>query len=268
MSATVSAGVHDAAARNTEAKATASEVRVSTPAPPKVSERFEKLYSLNLDGSVKAMNISGDIKLTTWESPQVRLIAIKTASDEERMKDLSLEIDSDASTFSVRAKYRNYDKDEDGNWGDRGHLSVSYELTVPSTAVLKGITSVSGDVSIDGARNRTSASSVSGDVTGRNLGGAAKLSSVSGGVEADFSTVESGSDIRLSTVSGEVNLRLPSYVGARFSASTVSGEISNDFGVEVEKGKYVGNSMNGVVGDGSIEVKLSSVSGKVRVTKE
>ncbi len=232
----------------------------------KETERFEQIYSLNLNGRVKASNISGNIKVTTWDSPQVRLVAIKTASDSERMKDLTLQIDSTADAFSVKAKYRQNDGD-DGYWDKRGHLSVEYELTVPRTAMLDKISSVSGNVSIDGSENETKASSVSGNVTGKNLSGTAKLSSVSGEVEADFSNVGAGSDIRLSTVSGSVDLKLPSYAGARISASTVSGNISNDFGIEVDKGKYVGNSMNGTIGDGSVDVKLSSVSGRVRVSR-
>jgi hypothetical protein len=232
----------------------------------KETERFEQIYSLNLNGSVRAANISGNIKVTTWDSPQVRLVAVKTASDAERMKDLTLQIESTADAFSVKAKYRQQDGD-DGYWDKRGHLSVEYELTVPRTAVIEKIASVSGNVAIDGSENETRASSVSGNVTGRNLGGKAKLSSVSGEVEADFSNVGAGSDIRLTTVSGSVDLKLPSYTGAKISASTVSGNISNDFGIEVDKGKYVGNSMNGTIGDGSVEVKLSSVSGRVRVSK-
>lgn len=232
----------------------------------KETERFEQIYSLNLNGSVRAANISGNIKVTTWDSPQVRLVAVKTASDAERMKDLTLQIDSTPDAFSVKAKYRQQDGD-DGYWDKRGHLSVEYELTVPRTAVLEKISSVSGNVAIDGSENETRASSVSGNVSGRNLNGKAKLSSVSGEVNADFANVGAGSDIRLTTVSGSVDLKLPSYAGAKISASTVSGNISNDFGIEVDKGKYVGNSMNGTIGDGSVQVKLSSVSGRVRVSR-
>jgi DUF4097 and DUF4098 domain-containing protein YvlB len=267
MSSAVSANIPETGTPSIVKKSESTyTIEVKTSNTAKVSERFEQIYPLGLNGTVEAKNISGDIKLTTWDSPQVRLIAIKTASNDQRMKDLSLDIDSDANSFSVKAKYRRQDKDED--WSDRGgHLSVAYELTVPRTAVLESIASVSGNVSIDGASNDSKASSVSGDVIGRNLGGTARLSSVSGEVEADFSTVAAGGNIKLSSVSGRVNLNLPSYVGATFSASTVSGKIENDFGVEVKEGKYIGSSMKGSVGDGSIRVKLSSVSGTVRVSK-
>lgn len=236
------------------------------------TERFEQIYSLNLDGTVKASNISGDIKVTTWDSPQVRLIAVKSAEDPERLKDMELKIESTPGSFSVKVKYRNHrkgdDDDDDGYWHNTGRMGVAYELTVPRTAVLAGISSVSGDVSVDGAGNDSKLSSVSGNVTGSNLGGTTKLSSVSGNVEADFSNVEAGSSIRLNSVSGEVLLRLPSYAGATVKASTVSGNISNDFGLEVDKGKYVGASMKGTFGDGSVDVKMSTVSGRINVGKQ
>lgn len=237
--------------------------------PVDQTERFEQIYSLNLDGTVKASNISGDIKVSTWDSPQVRLVATKTAEDPERLKDMELKIESTPGAFSVKVKYRNHNKDDDdGYWHNTGRMSVAYELTVPRTAVLEKISSVSGNVSVDGAGNESTISSVSGDVMGSNLGGTAKLSSVSGTVEADFSNVEAGSQIRLSSVSGSVLLKLPSYAGAAVRASTVSGKIINDFGLEVDEGKYVGSSMKGTFGDGSVDVKMSTVSGRIKVGKQ
>ncbi|MDH3492647.1 MAG: DUF4097 domain-containing protein [Acidobacteriota bacterium] len=236
--------------------------------PVDETERFEQVYSLNLDGTVKASNISGDIKVSTWDSPQVRLVATKMAEDRERLKDMELKIESTPGAFSVKVKYRNHDKDDnDGYWRNSGRMSVEYELTVPRTAVLEKISSVSGNISVDGAGNESNVSSVSGDVRASNLGGTAKLSSVSGTVEADFSNVEAGSRIRLSSVSGSVVLMLPSYAGASVRASTVSGKITNDFGLEVDEGKYVGSSMKGTFGDGSVDVKMSTVSGRIKVGK-
>ncbi len=245
----------------------AGESVYKTTSPKSETERFEQIYSLNLNGKVKASNISGDIKVNTWESPQVRLVAIKTADNAERLKEIELKIESTADSFSVKVKYPNHEKNGDGNWKEYGRMEVEYELTVPRTAVLEKISSVSGDISINGSENQTNASTVSGDVNGSGLGGTAKLSSVSGTVEADFGSVAAGSDIRLNSVSGAVNLKLPSYAGAVVKASTVSGKISNDFGLAVDEGKYVGSSMNGTFGDGSVSVKLSTVSGRITVGK-
>ncbi|MEZ5308530.1 MAG: DUF4097 family beta strand repeat-containing protein [Pyrinomonadaceae bacterium] len=228
-----------------------------------VTERFEQTYQLNSNGSVKIANVIGDIRVTTWDNPQVRLIAVKSASSEERLKDLTLKIDSTADMFSVKSKYKEYDDDE--NWKSRGNLSVSYEITVPRTANMKSIASVTGDVFIDGTSNGTNASSVSGNVEARNLGGETKVSSVSGNVTVDINNIESGSTVRVNSVSGNVNLKIPSYVGANVSATTVSGDISNDFGLEVDRGKFVGSSMNGTFGDGSITIKLSTVSGRIEL---
>ena len=231
------------------------------------TERFEQVYQLNPDGEVSASNISGNIKVTTWESPQVRLVAIKSAENPERLKDMELKIDSSPTRFSVKVKYRS-EKSDDGYWDDRGRMSVEYELTVPRSAVLDKITSVSGNVDVDGAGNSTRASSVSGNVSGKNLGGTAKLSSVSGTVTADFSNVEPGSNIKMNSVSGNVVLNLPSYAGATVRASTVTGKISNDFGLKVNEGKYVGANLKGTFGDGSVDVKLSTVSGQIKIGRD
>ncbi|NNE68450.1 MAG: DUF4097 family beta strand repeat protein [Pyrinomonadaceae bacterium] len=232
------------------------------------TERFEQVYNLNPDGSVKAANISGNIRVSTWESPQVRLVAVKTAENAEILKDMELKIESTQESFYVKVKYRDRDRDNDEYRNYKNYGSVEFELTVPRTAKLTGISSVSGDITIDGTDNYTKASSVSGDVKGMNLGGTAKLSSVSGIVEADFSNVAAGSDIKLSSVSGGVILKLPSYAGASVKASTVSGKITNDFGLKVDEGKYVGASMKGSFGDGSVAVRMSTVSGRINVAKQ
>ena len=48
-------------------------------------------------------------------------------------------------------------------------------------------------------------------------------------------------------------------------AETVNGRISNDFGIEVHKGKYVGSSMNGAVGAGGPTIELETVNGAIHL---
>jgi len=230
-------------------------------------ERFEQIYNLNLDGQVKAANINGSIKVTTWDSPQVRLVAVKTSDDPELLKLVQVKVESTDSMFSVKAEYPK------GDWDDRlrqknfGELKVEFELTVPRTANLAGISTVNGDVTIAGPAGKTQATTVNGTVKATDLSGAAKLTTVNGTVEADFASLQSGTDIRLTTVNGKVLVVLPSDADATIKATSLSGSITNDFGLPVKKGEFVGRDLYGRLGNGDVSIKLSSVSGSLAVTR-
>ena len=45
----------------------------------------------------------------------------------------------------------------------------------------------------------------------------------------------------------------------------LNGSMKNDFGLQIKKGKYVGNSMFGKIGSGGARVKLDNVSGAIAV---
>ena len=50
-------------------------------------------------------------------------------------------------------------------------------------------------------------------------------------------------------------------------ASTVHGRIRNDFGLEVDRGEYVGRSLRGSVGSGGARIDLSNVNGSIDIRR-
>jgi len=230
-------------------------------------ERIDQTYSLNLNGTVKAANINGSIKISTWDSPQVRLIAVKSSDNPEALKYVDVKVESTDSMFSVKADYEGMKKREERKWREFENLKVEFELTVPRTANLDGIATVNGNVTIDGADGETNASTVNGKVSGKNLGGPAQLTTVNGTVEADFEDLAQSGDVKLTTVNGQVNLVLPSDANATIKANSLSGSIRNDFGLPIRKGEFIGRDMHGMIGNGDVKIKMSSVSGSLSVTR-
>src|SRR5206468_6771703 len=74
-----------------------------------------------------------------------------------------------------------------------------------------------------------------------------------------------GSAIDLESVNGSVLLTLPSDSSADVEASTVSGRISNDFGIQVSDHQYVGHSLRGQLGGGGTRIKLENVNGRIEI---
>ncbi len=114
----------------------------------------------------------------------------------------------------------------------------------------------------------TKASSVNGEVLATNLRGTASLSTVNGTVVADFDQLKTGGRISLNTVNGKVELMIPSDANATIKADTVNGKISNDFGLPVRKGEYVGSDLYGKVGTGDVQIRLNSVNGELSVRRK
>src|SRR4029077_10903035 len=91
---------------------------------------------------------------------------------------------------------------------------------------------------------------------------------VNGEVHADFDRLETGSKISLDTVNGHVNLFIPSDSNATVKADSLNGNIANDFGLPVRKGKYVGRDLFGKIGSGDVRIKLDSVNGGLTIGRK
>lgn len=235
------------------------------------TERFEQTYPFDPSGRIEVSNLNGSIKVEAWDSPQIRLEAVKTADSRERLADVEIKIDAGQSEFSVTADYKSMkDRVGAGDTESRKYskLSVDFKLMVPRTAVLKEIEIVNGSVEVSDMTNYTEVSAVNGAVTGSNLSGTAKLSTVNGTVTGDFENLSGDSTIALNTVNGTVKLQLPSATNATVKANSLNGNISNDFGLPVQKGKYVGRDLYGRIGSGEVKVRISNVNGGISIARK
>ena len=73
------------------------------------------------------------------------------------------------------------------------------------------------------------------------------------------------SELKLSSVNGKLRVTLPSDARAELKATTVSGDISDDFGLPVTRHQFVGRSLHGQLGGGGTLVKLSNVNGEIEI---
>ncbi len=78
-------------------------------------------------------------------------------------------------------------------------------------------------------------------------------------------TSSSGSGIEPNSVNGALALTIPSDSNARVEASTVSGGIDNDFGLHVNRHRFVGRDLRGELGSGGTHIRLSERNGRIDV---
>ena len=232
------------------------------------TEKFEQTYPISANGRVSVSNVNGSIVIEAWDRNEVHLEATKIADSKEALADVEIRVDAKPDAISVEADYDTWKRDRDKTWKNNRKLEVQFRLQVPRTAVLNEIETVNGSVTVGNFVSMTKVSAVNGNVTATNLRGAANLSTVNGEVMADFDRLETGSRITLSTVNGRVNLVIPSDANATIKADSLNGNITNDFGLPVKKGQYVGRDLYGRVGSGEVNIKLDSVNGALAIKRK
>ncbi|HZX38998.1 MAG TPA: DUF4097 family beta strand repeat-containing protein [Streptomyces sp.] len=190
-------------------------------------------------------------------------------------------------------------------WLDRKgwHRSAVVSLAVPAgSAVEVGV--VGAGAVVSGIRGTTAVRGVSGDTTLVGLSGAVRADTVSGNLEAqavtgdlrynsvsgDLTVIEGAgssvraesvsgdmvidldpagrpTDIRLTTVSGEVAIRLPHPADAQVEANTASGSVSNAFDDLRISGQWGAKKITGTLGTGTGTLKATTVSGSIALLR-
>ena len=229
----------------------------------KLSEEFHQVYQLSAEGRIDLENINGPVHITSWDRNEVKVDAVKRAWTKERLDEAKIDISSRPDSLSIRTEYPGHDNTF---WNDRhdNPASVEYTLVVPRRARLDEIKLVNGSLDIQDVAGEVRASCVNGRLQVRNLEGRTDLSTVNGELDANINRMAT-SPLELSAVNGTLRVTLPSDVRAEVEANTVSGSISNDFGLPVTHHQYVGHSLRGELCGGGTRVKLSNVNGRIEI---
>jgi len=158
---------------------------------------------------------------------------------------------------------------------------------VNASAIVSGISasisakSVSGDITLDGVTGSVDAKTMSGDLEARGIDGEVAFNSVSGGltlaggsvsrlaartvsgqVTADID-LRDGSGLKVTTVSGDVAVRVPASASARVNLKSRSGRVRSGFdGMSPSPGRGP-TVLSATIGSGSADLTVSSMTGDV-----
>ncbi|MET0646536.1 MAG: DUF4097 family beta strand repeat-containing protein [Pyrinomonadaceae bacterium] len=236
---------------------------------PELTEEFHQTYPLASGGRLSLSNINGAVKVQVWERNEVKVDAVKRAYTAERLREAKIEVDASPSRLRIETDY----PDSTLRWSDRdgerheNPASVEYTLTVPRGVNIDEISLINGNLDIAGVAGSVKASSINGRVTAVGLSGPVNLSVINGRLEATLDRLSDAADVTLSAVNGPLVATLPSDANAVVRANTVHGGISNDFNLPVRVGEYVGRDLEGRIGRGGADVRLSNVNGSVQIRR-
>jgi hypothetical protein len=152
------------------------------------------------------------------------------------------------------------------NGHDHSDVAVKFVVQL-GRGVKIDVGGISGDVQIQGASAAVTAHTISGDVSVQSSSWPVDLRSVSGDISV--TTGKPGAEpAKVNSVSGDVKVYLPANPDVSVHATTVSGDVGDDFDIPVQEAKYTNaQSLNGSIGKGGAELSLSTVSGDIHLSK-
>lgn len=235
--------------------------------PEEFREEFHRVYAIKQDGRVSLKNITGKVRINVWQRNEVKVDAVKRAYKHARLAEAEISIEASPEVIHLSTTY--VSSTNTWNFGGQEQYnnpaSVEYTLTVPRGVRLDTIELVNGALDVEGVEGDVEASSINGSVTARGLKGEVKLSTVNGKLEAGFERLSPPRSVTLTSVNGSIVMLLPKSADAELSASTIQGEISNDFGLRVERSKHIGQNLTGTLGHGRVPVKLNNIKGNISI---
>lgn len=145
---------------------------------------------------------------------------------------------------------------------------VSGDTTLVGLSGAVRADTVSGNLEAQSVTGDLRYNSVSGDLTViEGAGSSVRAESVSGDMVIDLDPAGKPTDIRLTTVSGEVAIRLPHPADAQVEANTASGAVSNAFDDLRVSGQWGAKKITGTLGAGTGKLKATTVSGSIALLR-
>jgi hypothetical protein len=210
----------------------------ATRAEAQSRSRLDTTFSFNKTGSVELGLMSGEISVTGWNRPEIKILAYSKRSM----------IETSLSNSRVALNLRGQ---RNGDGDSRYELmvpvgtrvtanSISGDISVKATGGETEISTVSGDVQLVDAVDRIAINTVSGDVHASKLRGRTRVE----GVSSEISIEDVTGDLNAKAVSGDIVMRDIKSNSVR--AETVSGEITYE-GLVHSTGSYEFNAHSGDV---------------------
>ena len=262
----------------------------------KERDEFNQTYQLPQGARVEISSIRGSVKITNTDSATAEVQIIRTARTLADLEYHKIEVQQTGNTLVVRGI-------QESEVRDRRNVQVNHQviLKLPRNIDLS-VSSVSGSLrsgdvngpvhvsSISGSANfgnvggKLQVNSVSGSVEVGNVGADARVNSVSGNVDLgyvngslDVTSVSGGvkaglmslspQGIHINSVSGSIEIGFKSEVNADFTAENVSGQVYLDVPNVSRESEEKSSNVRARIGAGGTPIKISSVSGSIRIIR-
>lgn len=256
-------------------------------------EEINQTYQLAPGTRVEVSSIRGPVEIVNGDTATAEVQIIRTARTRADLEYHKIEIQHAGNSLVVRGVKESERRQQDIRVNHRVRLKLprSVELSVSSVsgwlkvADVDGqtrVSSISGSANIGNVGANLQVNSISGSLEVGNVGAEARVNSISGNLglgqvngALDVSSVSGGLNatlvslspqgIRIKSVSGSIEIGFKSEVNADFNADSVSGRVYLDVPNVTRDSEENSNNVRARIGAGGTPIKISSVSGNIRL---
>jgi DUF4097 and DUF4098 domain-containing protein YvlB len=202
---------------------------------PQTNE-VHQTYDLGPGGVVSVTNVSGYIRVTSWDENRVRVDAIKRSGRGDDLNQIQIQINSTPGALVIRTAPAMIDGQTRSY---KGSMHVDYDLKVPRSAILNSLTTVNGDIWVTGPVAQLAARVTHGSIEASNVAGTTSVVTTHGMITAR----NIGSDTAQSTASSITGNVTVDQIAGRIVARSLRGSVT----VTGATGDVNADSTNGTV---------------------
>ncbi len=228
---------------------------------------------LAADKVVSIKNVNGNVDAQTIAGDQIQVTAEKSGRDSDQVR---IEVVPFADGVIICAIYppgmfggsagrcepnKNYSSNVHGD-----DARVHFTVRLPRNLRFSGVT-VNGDVSAEDMGRFVHAASVNGSIR-VSTAGWAQAETVNGSIQAAMGDADWKGTLRIASVNGSVQLRMPDDLNTEVKFRSVNGQMSSEFPeLSIHNGWPVGHNANGTIGKGGRTLVVDTVNGDVSLKK-
>lgn len=212
------------------------EIRVPANAAMDIKTVNGQINVEGIDGAVTLNSTNGDIEASDLSGGAT----VGTVNGDVKLREIGGKLNITTTNGDVEL--------EDG--------SVT-EATVRTT---------NGEVTLEGVSNNLDVETVNGEVKiGDARDGRLRIETANGDIEYEGSLAPGGANA-VTTLAGDVRIRLPDDSGFSLNANTISGDLETSF--DLQNRQEDGRNLRGTVGGGQATLEIETTNGDVHVERQ
>ena len=254
---------------------TALTVSMHSSANVRENKDFIKQVSATSGKSIHVLNTNGSITIETWKNDSILVnasieVRARHRHDAERGIDrVRVRIDESQNEMRIEAVFPKQDHAR-GFWdwvfGRKVQAEVQFYITVPQQSDL-ALATVNGQIDVGSVIGKVNMRTTNGDLRAETANGSIQANTTNGSIRIRCTQFKQGDRLDCRTVNGEVSVVVSKKIQAEVDLSTVNGQVTCDFPLEVEGG-ISNNHIRGRIGQGGGEIRCVTVNGSVSIRRD
>ena len=215
-----------------------------------------KTYALTPEeGAFEVKNLNGDITVEGWDEAQAEVKVIKRGGTPDEREDVEIKVERDGNHLGLKT--------------GGGEGQVTYEIKLPHRLQHVALSTMNGNVKLEGVRGGLEVSAQNGNIKLEDVGGAISAKTLHGNMKIVLTADGHDAEQVFTVLNGNIGVELQGDINAvvKLEATTGSIDVDDALGLNVVK-QLVGQRAAGQLGTGGPPLVIKTLSGNIKLKKQ